>query len=259
MAEIDVEDCRISYDVSGPDTAPCVLLIPALGTTRELFDSQRDALASGFRIVRADLRGHGRSDAPAEPYTIERLARDMLAVLDSERIERAHLVGVSIGGQIAMWLGLHAAERVERLVLANTSARVGTREQWNERIQLVQQQGISALLDGMLSRWFSERFLRERPDVVDQYARMLSSCAPAGYAGCCAALGASDLRSEVSAIRAATLVITGSDDLAATPAEGEWLCRQIAGARLLELRAAHFAHVEEPDRFNDELSKFLAG
>src|SRR5262249_46203389 len=137
MPEVEADGCRLSYSVEGPAGAPVLLLSNSIGTTSALWDRQARPVAKTFRVVRSDTRGHGRSSVPAGDYTMEQLGRDALAVLDAAGAGRAHVCGISLGGITAMWLGVHAPERIERLVLANTGARVGTVEMWQQRIAAV--------------------------------------------------------------------------------------------------------------------------
>ena len=131
-----VDGCRLACDVEGPDEAPACLLLHSLGTTSELWAPQRERFRRVFRLIRYDARGHGRSQPPVGPYTLDRLGRDALAVLDAADVDRAHVCGVSLGGLTALWLGVHAPDRVGRIVAANTAARLGTRDVWAERIRV---------------------------------------------------------------------------------------------------------------------------
>lgn len=157
-----------------------------------------------------------------------------------------------------MWLGVHAAERVERLVLCNTAARIGTAERWNERIQNVRTQGMSALAPDLVERWFTTEFRARSPEVLASARAMLESAPPEGYVACCEALRDADLRNEIEAIRARTLVIAGSEDPATPPAEGRFLADRIAGAQYVELSTSHLSNLAAPDLFNAELARFLA-
>jgi 3-oxoadipate enol-lactonase len=258
MADIVVDRCRISVDLPPPSDRPPLLLIHALGTTRELFAAQQSALGASLRLLRYDLRGHGRSEVPAQPCTLEQLGRDALAVLDAAGAERAHVLGVSIGGLAALWLALHAPERVDRLVLANTSARIGSRELWQDRIEYISRSGLGALGDQALARWFTEPFLRRAPAIGLGYRALLTGCSVKGYIGCCAALRDADLRDRVAEIRAPALVIVGAHDTATPPSDGERLAKQIAEARLVTLPSAHLSNVECADAFNGAVLDFLS-
>ena len=185
MPDVLADGCRLSYAVEGPAAAPVLLLSNALGTTRDLWRSQLAALTPAFRVVRYDTRGHGESESPPGEYTLDRLGRDALAVLDAVGAARAHVCGVSLGGLTAMWLGLHAPERVDRLVLANTAARIGDRSIWDARIDLVRSAGLRAVADAAPARWFTEDFRARRPDVVLAFQAMLCGNSPDGYTACC--------------------------------------------------------------------------
>jgi 3-oxoadipate enol-lactonase len=257
MGDIVADRCRVSVDLAPASDRPPLLLIHALGTTRELFAAQCGALAPSLRLLRYDLRGHGRSEVPPQPSSLEQLGRDALAVLDAAGVERAHVLGVSIGGLVALWLAVHAPDRVARLVLANTAARIASREFWQERIEQVSRSGLSEMGDQALARWFTPEFLRREPTLALGYRDMLAGCSVKGYTGCCTALRDADLTQQISAIRAPALVIVGAHDSATPPSDGERLAKQIAGARLTTLPAAHLANVECADAFNRAVLDFL--
>jgi 3-oxoadipate enol-lactonase len=207
-----------------------------------------------FRIVRYDTRGHGRSGVPAGSATIERLGRDLLALLDHLSIVRAQLCGLSLGGLTAQWLAVYHPERVSRLVLANTAARIGSIEGWGERIAAVRQGGMAAVRNAVLARFFSPAFSLAHPQTLQVYAAMLTATDPQGYAACCAALREADLRAEVGSITAPTLIIAGALDEATPPAQAEELRAAIPGSELVVLdEVAHLSNIERPDAFNSLL------
>ena len=259
MPEIDADGCRLSWTAEGPADAPALLLLHALGTTVDLWTPQVDRLAAAFRVIRFDTRGHGASDAPPGPYVLDRLGRDALAVLDAAGARRAHVCGVSLGGQAALWLAVHAPERVTGVVAANTGARIGTTALWDQRIRAAETLGMHALVEPAMARWFTPRFRRRDPETVDRFRTMLRGCSPTGYAGCCAALRDADLRTDLHRIERPTLVIVGADDGATPPAAGRAICEHVAGAELLALDAAHLASVERPGAFTDGVMAFLSG
>ena len=145
MAIAYVDDVRIHYEVAGDADLPPLVLSNSLGTSLEMWEPQMPALASRFRVVRYDSRGHGASDAPPGPYSIEQLARDVLGLLDRLSIPRAHFCGLSMGGCVGMWIGINAPERLERLVLANTGAKISTADQWNARIAAAERGGMASI------------------------------------------------------------------------------------------------------------------
>ena len=251
------DGCALVFRVDGDAEAPVLLLSNGLGTTQEMWAGQVRALAGRFRIVRYDTRGHGESDAPSSDYTIDQLGRDALAVLDAANAPRAHVCGLSLGGMTAMWLAVHAAERIDRMILASTGARIGTVEMWNERMRQVRDAGLEPIADTIMSRWFTDGFRTSRPETVSRFRTMLTSTRPGGYAGCCAALRDADLRSGIAGTCTPALVVVGASDPATPPASGRAIHASIAGSEIVELPASHLANVEQSDRFNQLVLEFL--
>lgn len=257
MFQVRRDGCRLSYYVDGDPRAPPLLLSNSLGTTHELWAPQVEGLASMFRLIRYDTRGHGASDAPDGEYTIEMLGLDALAILDAAGAPRAHVCGLSLGGLTAMWLGVHAPARVDTLVLASTSARICDARFWQERIDHVRASGLRPLAEGSMGRWFTDPFRAGHPEIVARYRRMLESCPVAGYASCCAALRDADLRGEIGGIAASTLVIAGTHDPVTPVADADAIRARIHAARVTVLDAAHLANVEQADAFNSRMLAFI--
>jgi 3-oxoadipate enol-lactonase len=249
----------LAYETHGPLDGPPLLLIHALGMSMRMWDPQVAAWSTRFRVVRCDLRGHGGSAVSPGEYSLGQLGRDALALLDALGIERTHVCGLSLGGQVAMWLALHVPSRVDRIVLANTAARLGTVEMWHARIAQVQAEGLTSLAVQGPARWFTSRFIAAHPDRVRDYQLALLSCDPAGYIGCCAALRDTDLRAELPHIAAPALVITGAHDPSTPPADGHALGAALPNAVQHELDAAHFSNVECANDFATAVSAFLSG
>ena len=247
----------VRYDLRGPPGAPAVVLCGSLGSDLGMWDQQIPALARRHRVLRYDCRGHGASTVTPGPCTIDRLARDVLALLDGMDIARASVCGLSMGGQVGLWLGIYAAERVDRLVLANTGAQIGSREGWDARIAAVQRGGVAAVADGILDRWLSEPYRSAHPDQVAWLRGMLLRTPAAGYAACCAAVRDCDLRGAAAEVRAPTLVVAGALDAATPPADARALAGRIRGASYLELPAAHLSNVESAERFTAALLQHL--
>jgi len=249
--------CHLSYRVDGNLRGDALLFSNSLGTTHELWQPQLEALSFAFRIIRYDTRGHGSSDAPPGPYTIDTLGRDALAVLDAAGIERAHVCGLSLGGLTAMWLGVHAPHRIRSLVLSSTAARIGSVAMWEERIAQVNAGGVPPLADAAMGRWFTAAYRAAHPETVAIYHRMLSATPAAGYAACCAAIRDADLREPIASISAPTLVIAGREDPVTPPSDAEDVRARIPGARTALLDAAHIANVERAREFNGLISAFF--
>jgi 3-oxoadipate enol-lactonase len=234
-----------------------LLFSNSLGTTHELWQPQLEALSSTFRIVRYDTRGHGDSDAPPGSYTIDTLGQDAVAILDAAGVDRAHVCGLSLGGLTAMWLGVHAPDRIRSLILSSTAARIGSVSMWEERIAEVKATGVASLADGAMGRWFTAGFRAAQPATVSVYHRLLSSTSAAGYIGCCAALRDADLREAIRSIVAPVLAIAGREDPVTPPSDAEDIRARIPGARAALLDAAHIANVEQASAFNDLVSSFI--
>lgn len=251
------DGCRLTYALSGPESAPPLVLSNSLGTDRGLWAGQIDAFSRRHRVLAYDTRGHGASDAPSGDYSLDRLGRDVVSLMDGAGIAQADVAGVSIGGITALWLGIHAPGRVRRLVLANTAARIGSVPFWSERMRLADAEGIAALADVTMERWFTPAFRRAQPGTVARMRATLLAVPVAGYLGCCSALRDADLQGAASRVAAPTLVVTGAQDVATPPAAGVWLADTIAGARVVEFDAAHLANVECAAAFTDAVLAFL--
>jgi 3-oxoadipate enol-lactonase len=237
----------LHHVVDGPQDAPVVVLLSSLGTTGAMWEPQVAELARELRVVRADHRGHGGSPVPPGPYALADLGRDVLALLDRLGIERAHVAGVSLGGMVGMWLGAHAAERVERLALCCTSARLGPPSLWRERAAAVLAGGMEAVADAVVARWVTPEGAVRDPGLVAWLRAMLVATPPVGYAGCCEAIAAMDLVPALSQVRAPTLVVAAAQDPATPPEHGARIASAVPGARLVVLDgAAHLAGVERP-------------
>lgn len=254
---VSVEGARIAYRVDGPPDAPALVFSNSIGMDLSMWEPQAQLFAGRFRVIRYDSRGHGRSDAPPGPYTLERLSRDVLALLDALAVRRTSICGLSLGGLVAQWLAVSAPERLERLIIANTAARIGTAASWEERIVSVRAGGMRAIRDAGVARYFSEPFRAQHPAVAQRIGAVLEACPPEGYIGCCAALRDADLRGEIARIHLPTLIIAGAHDVATTPAQAQELHAAIAGSQLAVLDAAHLSNLEQPHAFNARLLAFL--
>jgi 3-oxoadipate enol-lactonase len=238
--------------------SPTIVLSNSLGTTSALWDAQLPALEPHFRVVRYDHRGHGNSDVPPGPYTVEELAGDVIALLDRLELERVSFCGLSLGGMVGMSLALQAPERVDRLVLCCTSAYMGPPETWIERARLVREEGSAAVADAALGRWFTPRFQAEQPTTLARFREMIAVTPREGMAACCEAIRDWDARRTLHAIEAPTLVIAAAEDPSTPPEQGQLIADAIPGARLVVLAgAAHLANVEQAEAFNDALLDHL--
>jgi 3-oxoadipate enol-lactonase len=256
---IDIQLENFHCRVDGPLDAPVLVLSNSLGTNLAVWDVQIPALTTRFRVLRYDTRGHGSSAVTPGPYSIEMLARDVLTLLDSLKIKRAHFCGLSMGGMTGMWLGAHAPDRIDRLVLANTAPKIGSAETWNARIDRVRKGGMEAIADAVIGPWFTTGFHGRAPETVARMRSMLITAPAEGYIANCAAVRDADQWNTIPSIRSPTLVIAGTHDVSAPPAAGREVAQNISGASYVELDAAHISNVEAADRFTAETIAFLAG
>ena len=248
----------LDHRLSGPEGAPVLVLSNSLGTTQALWERQLPTLVEGFRVLTYDHPGHGASTLPAQPCAVEELAHGLLELLDELGLERVSVCGVSLGGMVAAALALEAPERVERLVLTCTSSYLGPPDAWLDRARTVRADGIDAIADAVLARWFTPALAREDPATVARFRAMLTGIAPEGYARCCEAVGSWDARERISGIDAPTLVVAGADDPAIPVDHAELLASLIPDARLHVLeRAAHLANVERSEAFNAAVLEHL--
>lgn len=254
-----VNDTQLFYRIDGAEntTAPWLVLSNSLGSDVSMWTPQLAEFSKHFRVLRYDTRGHGHSAAPQGPYTIEQLTGDVIGLLDHLDIARAHFCGVSMGGLTGVGLGARFASRIDRLVLCNTAAKIGSPQVWEPRAAKARNEGMLALADAVLPRWFTAEFMARNPLVIAQARDVFVHTDKDGYASNCEALNAADLRGEAPSIQAPTLVISGTHDLAATPAQGRELAEAVQGGRYVELNASHISNVELTDEFNKAVLNFL--
>lgn len=257
MLSLDLLAGRFAYRFDGPADAPILILSNSLGTDHTMWDRQMPTFTRHFRVLRYDSRGHGASVVLPGPYTIEMLGQDALALCNALDIRAAHFCGLSMGGMVGMWLAAHAPERIDRLALCNTSARMGPPRLWDARIASVRQWGMESIIAAVLERWFTPSFFEREPEVVARMRQRLALTPAEGYVACCEAIRDMDMRTSLSRIRAKTLVVAGSLDAASPPANGRFLAETIPDGHYLEFLAAHIANVEVGQPFSDALVRFF--
>jgi 3-oxoadipate enol-lactonase/4-carboxymuconolactone decarboxylase len=250
------DGARIYWRLDGKPESPPLVLVNSLGTDHQLWAPVLSGLTRAFRVIRMDNRGHGASDAPAGPYSMEQLGRDVLAVADAAGLDKFHYAGVSIGGMIGLWIAQNAPHRLNRLVLANTSAYVDPAG-FNARIDAVRAKGLAGIEDMVLARFFTETYRAKRTEHFETVRQTFLMLDPEGYNGCCAAIRDMSIAEGVPKIATPALVISGTYDQS-TPAEhGQRLARELQNATYIELPTAHFSHSERPAHFLDAVVRFL--
>jgi 3-oxoadipate enol-lactonase len=249
---------RLAASLDGPRRGPVLVLGNSLGTTREIWDPQLLALGDGFRLLRYEHRGHGGSPAPPGPYAIADLAADVLRLLDDFGVERASYCGISLGGMIGMWLAAHVPDRIDVLGLCCTSACLPPAQGWADRAAQVRRAGLASISGPIVGRWFTPAFRDRNPAIPAAFTAALEGIDPEGYAGCCEAIAAMDLRGSLAAITAPTLVIAGAEDPSTPPWHGAVIAQGIRDSRLAVVRgAAHLANVSAPGEITVALRAHL--
>jgi len=257
MPEISADGTAIHVEVEGTEGAPVLMLSNSLGTNLHMWDDQIPTFARHFRLVRFDRRGHGGSAVPKGPYSIERLGRDALAVIDGLGIAKVNWCGLSMGGMEGMWLGANAASRIDKLILSNTASYFPDRTMWDGRIKIARDKGLAALVDATIERWFTAEFRQRSPQAVARIREMFLSTDVEGYVGCGGAIRDMDNRSLLAKVSVPTLVIAGRHDMGTTLEAGQFVAEHIPGAELAVLETAHIANVEQPQAYADTVLKFL--
>jgi 3-oxoadipate enol-lactonase len=257
MPTLERGEVRLHYEQSGAVNGPMLVLANSLGSNLHMWDKVIPSLEKSLRILRYDLRGHGKSSVPPPPYSIEQLGNDLLMLMDYLSIERTHLCGLSLGGLLSIWAGIHAPERFDRIIFANTAARIGTRDGWEQRIAMVQSSGMDELALQTLERWFTTGYREQHTAEMETIRQMVAATDPTGYCGCCAALRDTDLRDEIAAIQAPCLVITGTHDPATPPSDGRAIHSALRNSSYVEFDSSHLSAWEKAEEFAGTVLTFL--
>ncbi len=236
MSLIDIKNEPFHYSRSGPQGAPVVILSNSLGTSAGMWVRQVEAFSQDFNVLTYDTRGHGRSVKNPGPYSIDQLGQDVLNLMDTLDIEHAAFCGISMGGLIGQWLGIHASDRITKLVVCNTAAKIGT-----------------------ASRWFTQRYVDTDDSFINELLADLRGTDAEGYAACCEALAHADFREQLSKIRVPTLVIAGQHDPVTTVKDAEAIAQGIPGSSVKSVDASHLSNVEASEEFNTAVLQFLKG
>ncbi|TBR36050.1 MULTISPECIES: 3-oxoadipate enol-lactonase [Dyella] len=251
---------RLAYRLEGEANKPVLVLSNSIATTLHMWDGQIAALTEHFRVLRYDGRGHGQSDAPAGAYSVDRLGRDVIELLDALGFERVHFLGLSLGGYVGQWLGIHAPERIDRLILSNTSPHLGPASEFDARIAALQTSpDMDAAAETFLANWFPAAMIKAKDPATEPFRAMVRSTTPQGLAGNYAAVRDSDLRRTIALISRPTLVIAGKDDTVTLASHGEYIAAAVPGAQLVMMEAVHLPNVEHPDGYADAVLNFLLG
>jgi 3-oxoadipate enol-lactonase len=254
-----VNGISINFEIDGPDNAPWLVLSNSLLTNLSMWDDQVAALKSSYRILRYDQRGHGGTQATEGPYSFDLLVADVIALLDMLGIERAHFCGLSMGGMTALFLAQRHPDRFDRIIACDCgpASTPASAQQWKERIDIAAKDGIGALVEPTIGRWFPPDFVAAKPPVLDKVRQMIRTTPIAGFSGCAQALSDYDLRPGLAGIDRRTLLIVGTKD--ATLAGIRQIKEAVPGAALVELEGAgHISNVEQPAAFTGAIRDFLS-
>jgi 3-oxoadipate enol-lactonase len=257
MPKINLPNVTLNYELAGPENAPVLVFAHSLGLNLKMWDPQVDSLSLKYRILRYDMRGHGSSSTPPGPYTIEQLGNDAINLLDALHLDEVAFCGLSLGGATAQWLALHAPSRLNKLILSNTAAKIGTQEIWAARIADITEHGLQFIADGSVHRWFTPGFVASNPAVTTRFQQMLLSNDPAGYIANCAVVRDVDLRDSINQIRTPVCIIAGDQDPVTPPEAAHFMQSKIPNSQLVTLPAAHVSNVEAAGLFNAAVSNFL--
>lgn len=258
MDFVRINGVLLHYRLAGPASAPVIALANSLGTDARIWDGVIGRLSARYRILSYDKRGHGLSDTPADEYTLDDHIDDLAGLLDHLGIGRLALAGVSVGGLIAQGFALRAPQRLSALVLCDTAPRIGDAASWNDRIATVQGQGLGAIADAVMDRWFSPGFQQQRPAELAGWRNLFLGSDAAGYVATCATLRDADLRDDIGAIAMPTLVVVGEQDLSTPVALVRDTAARIAGARFEILPGVgHIPSIEQPGALATLIEQFL--
>jgi 3-oxoadipate enol-lactonase len=257
MPFANLPDVKIHYELAGAETFPVLMFSNSLGTNLSMWNGQLETFGRYFRILRYDTRGHGQSDVTPGPYKMDQLSWDVVHLLDALQLDRVYFCGLSMGGTTGMFLGANAAKRLQKIVLCNTSAKFGTADPWNARIEKVKRGGMKAVASMVLERWLTPEYRSAHPEKTQSVLAMLESANPAGYVACCAAVRDADMQNQLNNVSVPSLVLAGTFDPAATPAVGQELAHTIPGASYVELAASHLSNIEAEVEFNRQVLQFL--
>lgn len=250
-------DAVINYATFGDARKPAIIFSNSLGTNYQMWQPQINFFKKEYLIICYDTRGHGASTAPQGPYSIEQLGTDVVNLLDHLNIQKASFCGISMGGLTGQWLAIHHPERFNHVIVCNTAAKIGQEQAWNDRAQLVREQGLKPIAETAASRWFTEPFIRSNTAIVESLSNDLGAGSPEGYASCCEALAKADVREQLKNITVPTLVVAGQKDPVTTVADAQYIINNVRSSSLFEINASHISNIEQPKAFNQAVQSFL--
>jgi 3-oxoadipate enol-lactonase len=257
---IKANGIQMNYELSGKKDTPVVILSHSLGSSLVMWDPQMKILEPHFQVLRYDIRGHGRSEASAGPYTLELLGNDAIGLLDALRIDRVHWIGLSMGGMIGQSIALNQRNRLRSLALCDTGAVIAAEAQpiWQERLDAVREKGVESQVEITMERWFTPSFLKLNPPMLGVIRKQFLAIPREGYMGCIEAIRKLNYLDRLSEIKIPTLIMVGEDDPGTPVAASEAMHKRIANSKLVIIPSArHLSNLEQPETFNANLLTFL--
>lgn len=257
---ITANGIRIHYTLEGAQSAPFITLSHSLATDLTMWEPQMEALLKSYRVLRYDTRGHGETETPQGPYSLEMLAEDALGLLQALNIQKTVFMGISMGGMIGQVLGITRPSVLSGLILCDTASRIPeeAKSVWSERIDTVSKEGMDSQVESTIARWFTPRFRDKHPEVIKGVESMIRATSPQGYIGCAQAIRELNLTEKIAGISLPTLIIVGEDDPGTPVSASEEIRERIVDSELVVLKsAAHLSNIEQSDAFNKAVLEFL--
>ena len=256
MPIVALQQSDIHYKFDDFDQKETIVFSNSLGCDISMWDENIEPLKNHFNVLRYDTRGHGKSSINQDEVSIKDLAEDVIELLDYLRLEKVIFCGLSMGGLIGQYLGIHFPDRISKIIMSNTAAKIGTAEGWNSRIKQVNEFGLSSILKGTAERWFSDKYSSKNPENVNQILEIFALNSLRGYTACCAAVRDADFSEDLLKINVPTLIICGTEDSVTTVADGNFIQNKIPFAKQVSLVAAHLSNKEHPVEFSTYIIHF---
>ncbi|MBT3765143.1 MAG: 3-oxoadipate enol-lactonase [Rhodospirillaceae bacterium] len=259
--QVTANGVKLNYEIDGPEGAPWLTFSNSLASDMSMWDAQWDFLKDRYRVLRYDTRGHGGSEAAPAPYTMDLLVDDIIGLWDALGVKKSHFVGLSMGGMYSIGLAIRYRDRLNSIVCCNARADAPAEfsQAWDDRITMVREKGIEALVEPTIERWFTEGFRESDPATIDKIRATIRATSAIGYEGCARALQGLDYLSRMENIQIPALIIAGTQDLGTPPSGMREIAAKLPGSEFLELDpGAHFTCVERSESVNVALEAFLA-
>jgi len=250
---------KTNYKIQGTPNSPVLMFSNSLGSSMEMWDELIPYLVPYFRVLQYDTRGHGQSELTAGSYTVELLGKDVIYLLDKLNIDKVYFCGLSMGGLVGQWLGIHHPERLEKLIISNSDSKIGTVDGWNERIKTINENGLASIVESTMAKWFTDTYSKSNPNRFSEMTQMFLDNSPDGYTACCAVVRDADFRNHLNTISVETLIITGDEDDVTNVAQAEKMLQLIPNAKLKVFHARHLPSTELPSEYAEALINFIVG